>query len=110
MRLCAKCRVDFRLAKGRQKTIKPYFFIHEYQQERKDHSDPKGQLLAELLAAQTNNNDQHPLWGCYVVGRNWFFVVLYGNKYAVSNAYNTPDNDIFQIIAVLQKMKDYFRD
>lgn len=103
-------RVDFMLAKGRQKPIQPYFFIHEYKQERKGDSDPKGQLLAELLAAQSNNENEFPMYGCYVVGRNWFFVVLEKNQYAVSNAFNASDSDIYQIIAILRKMKDYIKN
>ncbi len=36
-------RVDFVLAKGKQKPTNPYFFIHEYKQETKRGSgDPKG--------------------------------------------------------------------
>jgi hypothetical protein len=100
-------RVDFMLAKGRQKPISPYFFIHEYKQERKGNADPKGQLLAELLAAQAANENKFPLYGCYVVGRNWFFMILDGEKYAVSNALNSSDEDIYQIIAILKKMKTY---
>ena len=100
-------RVDFMLAKGRQKPISPYFFIHEYKQERKGTSDPKGQLLAELLVAQENNAHQFPMYGSYVIGRNWFFVVLDGKEYAVSNALNASDSDIYQIIAVLRQMKTY---
>lgn len=100
-------RVDFMLATGRQKPIKPYFFIHEYKQERKGDSDPKGQLLAELLAAQVHNEVKFPMYGCYVIGRNWFFVILENKKYAVSNAYNASDRDIYQIIGILRKMKEY---
>ncbi len=100
-------RVDFMLAKGRQKPIQPYFFIHEYKQERKGDSDPKGQLLAELLAAQVNNEYKFLMYGCYVVGRSWFFMVLEGKKYAVSNAFNASDEDIYRIIAILRKIKEY---
>jgi hypothetical protein len=100
-------RVDFMLAKGRQKPITPYFFIHEYKQERKGTSDPKGQLLAELAVAQVCNDYKFPMYGCYVVGRNWFFMVLKDKEYAVSNAFNSSDEDIYQIIAILRKIKDY---
>jgi len=100
-------RVDFMLAKGRQKPITPYFFIHEYKQERKGTSDPKGQLLAELAVAQVCNDYKFPIYGCYVVGRNWFFMVLKDKEYAVSNAFNSSDEDIYQIIAILRKIKDY---
>jgi len=102
-------RVDFMLATGRQKPIQPFFFIHEYKQERKGDSDPKGQLLAELLTAQVNNEYKFPMYGCYVVGRNWFFMVLDGKKYSVSNAFNASDQDIYQIIAILRKIKEYIK-
>lgn len=103
-------RVDFMLAKGQQKPIQPYFFIHEYKQERKGDSDPKGQLLAELLAAQTNNENKFPMYGSYVVGRNWFFVVLAENEYAVSDAFIASQKDIYQIIAILKKIKEYIKN
>jgi len=103
-------RVDFMIAKGRQKPIKPYFFIHEYKQERKGSADPKGQLLAELLAAQANNESKFPMYGCYVIGRNWFFVVLEGKQYAVSDAFVSSQQDIYQIIAILKKMQDYIKE
>ncbi len=98
-------RVDFMLAKGRQKPIEPYFFIHEYKQETKRGSnDPKGQLLAELLVAQTRNENKFPLYGCYVLGRNWFFVILDGTEYVVSNAFNSSDEDVYKIIAILKQV------
>jgi hypothetical protein len=100
-------RVDFMLARGFQKPIKPYFFIHEYKQEKRREGDPKGQLLAELLTAQYRNEGKFPLYGCYVVGRNWFFVVLQGSEYAVSDAYVASGKDIYQIIAILRQVKVY---
>jgi hypothetical protein len=100
-------RVDFMLATGKQKPIQPYFFIHEYKQERKRENDPKGQLLAELLAAQYNDERQFPLFGCYVVGRNCFFIIFDKEKYAVSDAFVSSSSDIYQIIAILKKVKVY---
>ncbi len=99
-------RVDFMLSKGRQKPIQPFFFIHEYKQEtKKGSSDPKGQLLSELLAAQHRNEQDFPLYGCYVVGRNWFFMVLKGSEYALTNALNASDEDIFKIVTMLRQVK-----
>ena len=99
-------RVDFMIARGKQKPIQPYFFVHEYKQETKRGSgDPKGQLLSELLAAQHRNDSKFPLYGCYVLGRNWFFVVLDGKEYAVSNAFNASDDDIYKIVAILSQVK-----
>ncbi len=99
-------RVDFMLAKGKQRPSKPYFFIHEYKQENiKGSSDAKGQLLSELIAAQHRNDYQHPVYGCYVVGRNWFFVVLNHHEYAVSKPYIASDEDIYKIVAFLRYIK-----
>jgi hypothetical protein len=104
-------RVDFMLAKGRQRPIEPYFFIHEwnatrYKQETKRGSnDPKGQLLSELLTAQARNTNKFSLYGCYVLGRNWFFMVLDGSEYVVSNAFNSSDEDIYKIIAILRQVR-----
>jgi hypothetical protein len=104
-------RVDFVLAKGRQKPMKPYFFIHEYKQESKRGStDPKGQLLSEMLVAQVRNEGKMPVYGCYVLGRSWFFVILNGKEYAVSNAYNASNDDIYTVIAILRKVKEYIQN
>ena len=103
-------RVDFMVAKGKQKPIQPYFFIHEYKQEAKRGAgDPKGQLLSELLAAQHRNNVEFPMYGCYVIGRNWFFLVLNGKEYAVSDAFVASQTDIYQIIAILRQVKTYIQ-
>jgi len=97
--------VDFVLAKGIDVPEKPYFFLHEYKQERKGSNDPLGQLLAEMLATQTLNADNEPVYGCYIMGRFWFFVILDATKYAVSNAYNASDDDIFQLISIIRAVK-----
>ena len=41
------------------------------------------------------------------VGRNWFFVVLEGREYAVSDAFVATQEDIFQIAGILQAVKRY---
>jgi hypothetical protein len=110
-------RVDFMLAKGKQRPVQSYFFIHEryaarYKQEAKrGSSDAKGQLLSELLAAQQCNENKFPLYGCYVIGRNWFFVVLHGKEYAVSDAYVASHrDDIGQIVAILRQVKVFINE
>jgi hypothetical protein len=100
-------RVDFMIAKGKQRPSKPYFFIHEYKQETKGSADPKGQLLSELAAAQYRNEHKFPVYGCYVIGRNWFFVVLDNNEYAVSKPYIASDEEIYKIVAMLREIKVY---
>lgn len=46
-----------------------------------------GQLLIAMVAAQYLNEDNLPIYGIYVNGRNWFLVVLDGQNYAVSNPF-----------------------
>ncbi len=83
----------------------PYFFIHEYKREIDASGDPLGQLLIAMVGAWRQNEETFPLYGCYVVGRNWFFVLLEDNQYAVSNAFNSTQDDIFQIYSILEEIK-----
>lgn len=100
--------VDFVLASGKDAPDTPYFFLHEYKPEEKHPVGPRGQLVVAMLAAQTQNeNPQQPVFGCYLVGRLWFFCILIGKEYAFSRGYNTDNGQIVQIIAILRKIKDY---
>jgi hypothetical protein len=102
-------RVDGMLAKGWQIPEKPLFFMQEYKSESGPNGDPLGQLLIEMVAAQAVNNDpDQALYGCYIIGRNWFFVVLQEKNYAVSNAYVATDIAIFDIVGILKKIKKMF--
>ncbi len=99
-------KVEFMLAQGKQTPRKPFFFLHEYKQENRRNNDPLGQLLIAMVAAQVQNADNETLYGCYVSGRNWFFVMLQGKEYAVSNAYNATSKDIYQLFAILLWFKE----
>ncbi len=98
-------RVDFLVATGKSKPIQPFFFLHEYKRVRGRESDPLAQVLTEMLVAQELNAHKFPIYGCHVVGRNWFFVVLEGRKYAESNQYSASDEGLFKIFSILQQAK-----
>lgn len=102
-------KVEMAVAKGKQIPETPFFFLNEYKPEKRtgSESDPKGQLLIAMLAAQSKNQDEYPIYGCYVNGRNWHFVVLEGKKYAVSDAYVATQDAIFQIYSILMEAKRY---
>ena len=105
-----KGRVEFIVAQGKQDPRHPYFFVHEYKQEARRDNDPLGQLLAAMVAAQHKNKDENmeSIFGCYVTGRFWFFVVLIGNDYSVSPAYDaTKIEDIAAIFAYIQAAKGF---
>jgi hypothetical protein len=97
--------VDFVVSKGEQHPEQPFFFLHEYKQERRRDNDPLGQLLIEMLVAKHLNEELNQVFGCYVVGRNHFFVVLSENEYAVSDAFIATSDDIFGIFKALSYVK-----
>ena len=97
--------VDMVVATGFQIPTEPFFCIHEYKQEGRREGDPKAQLLAAMLVAQTLNTPHHPLYGCYVLGRNWFFVVLTGSGYAISDAFVATQSDLQTIFQALRFIK-----
>ncbi len=99
-------KVDFMIATGKRTAKPPYFCIHEYKQEANTSDDALGQLLITMVVAQALNENKFPILGAYIVGRNWFFVVLDDKQYAVSDAYVATSDDIFQIFAILQKSKE----
>ncbi len=103
--ITASGKVDFMLAKGKMIPKIPYFCLHEYKQENRRDNDPLGQLLIGMVAAQAKNADEMPIYGCYVSGRNWFFVLLECNKYYLSDAYVATSEDIYKIFAILKKSK-----
>lgn len=103
-------KVEFVIARGKQRPKQPYFFLHEYKQERRRENDPLGQLLISMIAARQNNEKKTPLFGCYVVGRDWFFVVLEEQTYSVSLACDaTKNHELYQIVAMLSAMPDIVR-
>ncbi len=102
-----KCKADMLLAKGIGELIEiPYFFLHEYKREKKYSGDPIGQMLGGMLIAQAKNNNGKPTYGCYVQGRFWFFSILIGKEYVVSQSFDAT-NEIMaeRIVLILRKLK-----
>ena len=102
--------VDFMVATGKMVPNHPFFFLHEYKQELKRDNDPLGQLLIAMVAAQTRNESDEPILGCYVTGRFWFFVVLEGKDYGVSKSFDSSDVDLKEIVTILTKGKTYIEE
>ncbi|TAE73530.1 MAG: hypothetical protein EAZ85_06890 [Bacteroidetes bacterium] len=100
-------RVEMVVATGKQRPQTPFFFLNEYKAQKKVVTDPKGQLLIAMVAAQAKNNGLNlPIYGLYNIGQFWFFVVLSGKEYTTSKAFDATDkNDLKQIINALQYVK-----
>jgi hypothetical protein len=98
---------DWMVAEGETEPTHPYFFMHEYKPEGEKQIDGRGQLLALMLATQALNKDDYPIYGCFIHGRMWFFVVLNDLKYEISRAYiATQSDDLQEIVKILKKQKE----
>jgi len=93
------------IAQGRREPEVPYFCLQEYKREKDPEGDPAGQCMAAMLVAQELNQNQQPIYGSYVAGRNWFFMTLRDKEYAISNSYTITHEQIFDIFRVLKTLK-----
>jgi hypothetical protein len=92
---------------GRREPETPYFAFQEYKKELDPNGDPAGQTLAAMLVGQSLNDDpSKPIYGCYVNGRDWYFMVLLGKEYSISQDFSATTNDIFKIFATLKALKE----
>ncbi len=98
-------RPDGMIASGYREPEKPYFCFQEYKKERDPDGDPAGQALAAMLIAQEINEKRHPVYGCYVKGRDWFFMLLQGREYCISEGYMATRDDLFDIFRILKVLK-----
>ncbi|MCP4344821.1 MAG: hypothetical protein GY795_04755 [Desulfobacterales bacterium] len=101
-----KGRPDGIIATGLREPEKPFFCFQEYKKEQYPEGDPAAQTLGAMLVAQEINEHKHPVYGCFVRGRDWFFMVLHGKHYCIAEPYiATRNNDIFNIYKILSKLK-----
>jgi hypothetical protein len=98
-------RVDGMIASGFRNPHHPYFCLSEYKKQRDPEGDPAAQALVAMLVAQALNEQIHPMYGSYIVGRDWFFMVLRGQQYCISNSYTATKDEIFDIFRILQGLK-----
>ena len=103
--ISASGKMDFLLARGKVLPKVPYFCLHEYKQENRRDNDPLGQLLIGMVASQAKHQADIPIFGTYVSGRNWFFVLLSGKEYMLSDAFVATSDDAKTIFALLKKCK-----
>jgi hypothetical protein len=59
-----------------------------------------------MLAAQHLNNNQQIIYGAYLIGSNWHFLLLDGKQYAISEALLiTRPAELRQILIMLRQLK-----
>ena len=98
---------DGLIASGYYEPQIPYFAFAEYKRQRDPNGDPAGQALAAMLVGQTLNAHQNPVYGAYVVGRDWYFMVLEETHYAISQGHNALQTDeLSDILRILKALKE----
>ncbi len=96
-------RVDGMVASGVRNPKKPFFCLNEYKRLTDPDGEPQGQVLMAMLVAQQHNNTPNlPLYGCYIVGKDWYFMVLVDKEYAISKIFTADDEDIYEIFRILR--------
>lgn len=97
--------VDGMIATGFREPDIPMFCIHEYKRSVENQGSPDAQVLAAMLVARELNQKKHPIYGLFVVGLVWNFIILKGNKYCISQNYNANNKDVFAIFKLLKTLK-----
>lgn len=102
---------DGMIATGRREPETPFFAFQEYKKELDPDGDPAGQVLAAMLVGQSyNKNPETPMYGCYVNGSQWKFIVLTNKHYAISNGFNTLDiKELSNVFKCLKTLKDIIK-
>jgi hypothetical protein len=93
------------IAKGRREPEIPYFCFQEYKKELDPDGHPLPQVLGAMLVGQSLNIENQPMYGCYVIGKMWTFVVLENKKYSTSESYDATSEEIFTIFKMLLNLK-----
>lgn len=101
---------DGLIASGKRAPELPFFCLSEFKREQESSGDPAGQALAAMLVAQTQNQavlgeQKIPVYGCYVSGKAWYFMVLEEKEYAISEVYIATKKDVFDIVKILKGLK-----
>ena len=93
------------IATGYREPKIPMFAFTEYKRELEPEGDPAGQTLAAMLVGQTLNQNQAPVYGAYVVGSDWRFMVLVDQHYTISRDYSALSDEVFAILRILKALK-----
>lgn len=98
-------KIDGMIASGYRNPRKPFFCLKKYKRQTDPNGDPRGQAVIAMIVGQHHNADNKPVYGCYIVGKSWHFMVLKGKEYAISNVFVGSDNEIFDIYRILKGLR-----
>ncbi len=98
-------KVDGMIATGFRNPRKPFFCLNEYKRQTDPDGNPQAQALIAMIAVHHLNDAPTPIYGCYVIGKFWHFLILEGKHYAVSKSFSSDDNEIFDVFRILKTLK-----
>ena len=98
-------RVDGMIATGFRNPRKPLFCLNEYKRQTDPDGNPQAQALIAMIAAQHSNNSDQILFGSYIVGKFWHFMVMEGKNYSISKSYKADDEEVLDIYRILKGLK-----
>ena len=102
--------VDGMIATGFRDPDIPLFCLHEYKLCCDNQGSPDAQALAAMLVAREKNNNQKPIYGVFVVGLVWNFMILNDNEYFMSKTYHADDEEIFTIFKMIKALKQIIKN
>ena len=98
---------DTIVASGFRSPEVPFFSFHEHKPETDSSGDPAGQVLSAMLVGQfKNNKPEEPIYGCYVIGQNWYFLILVDKYYAIAPPFATTNAEVFDVFKTLKALKE----
>ena len=98
---------DTIVASGFRSPEVPFFAFHEHKPETDSSGDPAGQVLSAMLVGQAKNNQpKEPIYGCYVIGQNWYFLVLVDKYYTIAPPFATTNAEVFDVFKALKTLKN----
>jgi hypothetical protein len=97
--------VDGMIATGFREPKKPYFCFHKYKRSVENQGTPDAQVLAAMLVAREQNQNKHPIYGLFIVGIVWNFIVLKDNHYCISRTFHADNEEIFDIFKMIKALK-----
>ncbi|MEZ4707391.1 MAG: hypothetical protein R3A44_09310, partial [Caldilineaceae bacterium] len=98
------------LATGYREPEVPFFALTEYKRQRDPNGEPVGQTLAAMLVSQVLNGHRNPLYGAYVAGSDWSFMVLDDHHYTISRDYSALSDEVYDIFRILKALKQIVLD
>ena len=104
-------RPDTIIASGFRTPEVPFFSFHEHKPEVDSSGDPVGQVLAAMIVGQAKNGKpDEPIYGCYVIGQNWYFLVLQAKNYTIATPFATTNTEIFSVFKMLKALKEMIEE